>query len=261
MRKNYYLRAAALLLACCMVSLCLITGTTAKWTMKVDGGEKWIRAGIFSVAVKTGESGGLPIWTDIIRSALGGSVAVPLTETVYQHIDAGPGAVDYDHPDEHPYNLEGDGVSTGGHGTLMKDHRVDSSGAIVSDTDYTIIAPGCWGQFTLTIKNFSEVDVTIALALEPGWSPGIPLQWRVSDENGDFTSAVWDDNFDTAAEALQNYPANAGNEWFRDIQWRWKFEQPLLQAGDALDTGFGVDAASSDLLLNVPIAVSITQID
>lgn len=264
-----------------MVSLSLITGTMAKWTMTVGVVEKKLRAGIFSVAIKTGESGGEPIWKDIIQGGLGGSVTIPLTETVYQHDDASAAtATYYDTKTEHPFTLDGAGTAGLGHGTLVKKEKL-TAGVFAPDAK-TVIAPGCWGEFMLTMKNFSEVDVAVKLTQASNWVTGlagVPLEWRCKKTDGTWP-AGWESDLTTAlttaslpaVTVLKSGPASSGgnDQWSQEIQWRWRFERGGSPApgasgwptsADVYDTDLGAQAVAAEKSLNVPITISITQID
>ena len=75
MKKNYFLRAAALLVACCMFGLCTITGTMARYTGKFDASGTAVRAGIFRVIAQDNEGEWIP---------LGGTSTIDLFKTLQE---------------------------------------------------------------------------------------------------------------------------------------------------------------------------------
>lgn len=80
MKKNYCLRAAALLLVCCIFGLCTITGTMAKFNKPLPGAGAEVRAGVFMVLLKVGDDD----WVELGQADLGGPLEIALYDVLKQ---------------------------------------------------------------------------------------------------------------------------------------------------------------------------------
>jgi len=141
LKKNHFLRAAALLLACCMFSLCTITGTMAKFIKPLGSAEADIvRAGYFEVVAYDGTD-----WVSLVTAGLGSGLEVDLFDTICK-VDA-----------ETPHN--DDPLAP----TIVEDPKV--------------IAPGTGGKFKIIVVNLSECAVDVTMALGAALPTNVPLQW------------------------------------------------------------------------------------
>ena len=236
MKKNYCLRAAALLLACCVFSLCTVTGTLARYIEGTSIGAAKVRAGIFRVAVKRGTE-----WVDIASGDLGGSgseLVIDLFETLN----------------------EAD--------TTTAENEVVSVDRTTTPNAKVLIAPGTGGEFRITVKNFSEVEVEIEVdSGSPEVRSGgllsaltLPLEWETS------TAGVWDDDFPGVTAGATLEPLGAEETYF--FTWRWAYE-----TGAAPETSgnpnwyYGNDPDDTNLAIpgtvtyEIPLTIRAEQID
>ena len=202
MRKNNCLRAAALLLACCMFGLCTITGTLAKFVKPFnDLGGVMARAGIFKVLVRASED---DPWQEFPPTPPE-EIAIAMYDVLYEAIL--------------PLPL----------GTLE-----NAGGEIHVDWDATnkIIAPGTGGKISIMVLNLSEVAVEAKLSFDTdeiaAGGPNIVLQATGTDV----------ETIDTVTTDPSGKIAPiSGQHLFDPIEWYWEFED----ADDDLDTSLGTD--------------------
>ena len=261
MKKNKCLRAAALLLACCMFSLCTITGTLARYMQDVPVDTNKVRAGLFRVAVKDGNGD----WVVLGQQAVGDAIKVDLYDTLYEADDDEPDGIldEEENKDGRIDVLNAPGANPNGLGAV--------------DVDSVIIAPGTGGKLKIEVENFSEVDVKISMALATDTGEYEPIEWWDADTN------AWVDVFpgipDGAdTDELKSYPAALaaiggplGTSTIT-LTWRWKFERGIAPntlvtnpnwywTEDLYDTERGVGAVTKDDMIGIPLIITATQLD
>ena len=244
MKKNKVLRTAALVLLCCMFSLCTITGTLAKWVEDFDGTGSAIRAGIFCVGVST--DGGRTY------QVMGNPLASPLTFNLGQTLYEAPADTD-DPTNPNAWILDNYDYSDPDNPVLGMIHVLPYR---------NLIAPGTGGYFSITLTNFSEVDVDIQLTAEQTptdqravTADDIPIEW--------WNGKAWQSGFpgilDEMCTTLRAYPSIlAGPKTTTCLfAWRW-----IFNGDDTLDTALGVEAATNGLTYSTPsVTIRATQID
>ena len=226
MKKNNILRAAALLLACCMFSLCTITGTMARYVKAFPGTpETVVRAGLFKVMVRANGSGS---WVEIASASFNSQLSLDLYTTLLDLTNtgelAGPEQVGYSATDD------------------------------VADIA-NIIAPGTGGEFKLEVRNDSEVDVDVFIMLGSAFdnTGGPYIEWKQSDNS-------WDPAFPghgTSAAPIRLEMGGALGTTYETFSWRWAFDKSKGgKVEDSVDTGLGVSGGSYTL----PITIAAAQV-
>lgn len=240
MKRNWFLRAAAIMMVCVTFSLCTVTKTVSKYNTTATISGQSVRAGLFRVSVKNGDT-----WTPITTSGGSASFTVNLVDTLWES------SLD---KEENVAGNNSGGITYGSSGT--EDDVYTPSGGVIR------IAPGTGGEVKITVKNFSEVEVDIALAingniqfngadLQPG---DLPIQW--SNDNKATWSSTWP-GLPSGSSTLQ--PINGTRSY--SIWWRWAYETGTavdrIAPGDSADTAAGIAAGS----LLLPLTITAVQND
>jgi hypothetical protein len=116
----------------------------------------------------------------------------------------------------------------------------------------TIIAPGTKGEYTIKLRNLSEVNATYSLALSLADGNEIPVEFRV---NG----GEWTNDLSTAING--SLPMNANSDSEIKIEWQWPYSAVstvYTDRTDATDTELGIDGTKS---ITVNAAITVTQVD
>ena len=276
MKKNMALRVAAFLLACCMFSLCTLTGTMAKYGPYTVSNGKQLRAGLFHVVAKG--SGG---WIALGGSYINDDLKINLYDTLYEAPADNTGKLG---PAE---NLKGSNP--------LWQHVWEN---VIGE----VIAPGNGGMIEVTVVNYSEVDVVVDVKLGDALESARPVEWWNGDRWQDEPVPLPTGDDAEAQLILKNFPSSGlagalGTTSF-ELIWRWKFERGIepntpddgdcdcitapihenpptndcefvpgnaawYYSKDAYDTMLGVNSASggSPVLVNIPLSVRATQID
>ena len=224
MKKNKVLRTAALLLACCMFSLCTITGTMARWVTDLAGDSQTIvRAGRFEIQVwdstlgESGESGKSGDWVTLTSGALGTPVSINLFDKLYQ-----------------------------------EDVSEPHDGNVLGGENANVIAPGTGGKFKVRVLNASEVDVDVLISVDKNEITGtdIPIQWK--------DGSTFSTDFPTGANA--GFTLDYGKEDEIEFLWMWAIDPTPLERTNADDTALGAYTGSSAPKYIVPLTISAAQI-
>ena len=215
MKKNYFLRIAAVLLVGVLFGLCIIPGTMSRYGDSFTINSATVRAGIFEVAILDGlDANEQPIWKSIVQGTTGQAIEIDLFETLLK--------VDLTTP--HPV----------GYGTGSA-----NQGTISNKKGY--IAPGCGGKFKITVRNFSEVKVKLNVAQDGDMEvTGGTLDPNMVQWKG--TGGAWQAAFPgvgggtTYLEphplAVQLDPVGAVDSvWSEEFEWRWLFERAKDESG------------------------------
>ena len=263
MKKNYFLRTAAVLLVCALFGLCIVPGTMGRYGTEVSIESATVRAGIFEVAVRKGND-----WVSITRGTTGQAVELNLYDTLMQAYEGTPGS-----PDVHPVGNDADGSLTDA-GDLR---------GYIDDEPEGLIAPGCGGKFKITVMNYSEVSVEVEIeANRIAFSQLLAdrgmdkmIQWWDADTN------AWVAEFPglTLADAAV-YLEPCGTELSLKtytFTWRWLFERDYSAAwrtgsagsplnawannSDTADTNVGRDSADTPVVLPVGLYINVKQVD
>ena len=146
LKKNVFLRIAALLLVSSVFGLCIIPGTVSRYASEFSMDSDTVRAGIFRVNVATAfDAQGEPTgWTNLATGDFG-TVTIPLFKTLLnQNSDA--------------------------------THNITNGSPNIVTNRGPIIAPGSGGYLQVVVENLSEVDVLVEVIMGDAASP-IPLVW------------------------------------------------------------------------------------
>jgi len=261
LKKNYFLRVAAVLLVCAMFGLCIVPGTMGRYGAVVPVNSPTVRAGLFEVKIKRGND-----WVSITQGTTGQSFPINLYETLKQAYDDEPGS-----PANHPLGNDSAGAIT-----------YDKKGYI-DDEPEGLIAPGCGGQFKIAVKNFSEVEVAVEVTADEidfqvllqGLGMENMIQWWDEDEG------EWTDEFPgiPSADALANLEplGTLLSEKTYTFTWRWLFERDYdatwhtgsqstprnawANASDVADTNLGRDSKEEPVTLELELSVYVSQVD
>ena len=227
MKKNYFLRAAAVLLVVSLFGLCIIPGTMGKFESDFTAGGNTIRAGLFEVKVMDGED-----WVSIVQGSTGQTIDIGLYETLTQAGNALAGTPAHSRT----------GTATEG---AIKDDSANHR---------YLIAPGCGGQFKIAIWNLSEVDVEVNVTAGSitgglsaqiewwtgsGWSTVPPVITSSSGNTLPYHDGVWESN---------------------PVIWRWEFERggtTWRNTADQADTNLGRTGGG----MSLPVTISVVQVD
>ena len=132
------------------------------------------------------------------------------------------------------------------------DGNTDADVAAAGDGETTIIAPGTKGEYTIKLRNLSEVNATYSLALSIADGNEIPVEFRV---NG----GEWTNDLSTAING--SLPMNANSDSEIKIEWQWPYSAVstvYTDRTDVTDTELGIDGTKS---ITVNAAITVTQAD
>jgi len=254
MKKNYFLRAAVLLMVLCTLTAGIFvgTGTMAKY-IAAGTGDAEARVAKFSVKIinSTGISG---TETELAQLVSGGGpleLGVGTTASVFNSIF------------KTTYATDDPGYSGA--------NSVESA-----DTGY-VVAPGTTNAGTTeSFKIWNESEVAVKIKVEVIEAPSIggtavPLQVKI----GGTWSAI--PTLSSSPIVLVNDVTLAPNQEFTDtgvtvpmIEWRWLFTGPdtiystdrnTMDAADAFDTALGIAAQTNAATPGFTIKITATQID
>ena len=110
-------------------------------------------------------------------------------------------------------------------------------------TDDAIIAPGTCGEFSLVLKNTSEVKAAYAIDYTVTNANNIPIEFSV---DGGTTWASTLTDVDYSAATSINYDDTTGKTV--TVKWRWVYENgtdTTLATNDASDTALGTAGAAT----------------
>jgi len=238
LKKNYFLRTAAVLLVCGMFGLCIFPGTMSRYIDDLgNAAGTMARAGIFEVLVKDGNE-----WVSIVRGpAAGNTVNIALYETLQNAYPDAGGMTPVPDPGAH------ERVGTATRGAIKDD----------SANDRFLIAPGCGGQFRISVRNFSEVTVAVdvtAGSITGGFTNEI--EWWVGGAWVSTPPAITSSGSNILA------PLDASGAWVSDpVIWRWRFERggaAWANAADQADTNLGRAGNTS---MTLPVTIVVDQVD
>ncbi|MCL1952798.1 MAG: hypothetical protein FWF60_08235, partial [Oscillospiraceae bacterium] len=138
MKKNLFLRAAAMLTVFAMFSLCTIPRTLSKFSESPAISGKSVRAGIFRVAVLK-SSGPPETWVTVGETGTGGSLTIDLFQgdLMEAYLDGGGENI--------AASKDGDGKETVGPAGSAA-HILTQPGLSSPADSTAIIAPGCGGE-------------------------------------------------------------------------------------------------------------------
>lgn len=122
----------------------------------------------------------------------------------------------------------------------------------IAPADGTIIAPGTSGSFAIEIKNESEVTAQYAIAYTVTNTANIPVEFSVDG------GTTWTDSLTDVAASDATKLAVGASAATVTVQWRWRFEDADVAAGDAIDTPLGIAGSA---VLEVKAEVTATQVD
>jgi len=236
MKNNYFLRAAAVLLAGCLIGLCIIPATLARFATEVPGEATRVRAGIFRVSLNSGTEDE-PVWVHLGQGDIGEALPINLFAYLFDLQDSDGNAFDDDAPPSVWY---------------VDEHEDrDSQFVAQAPSGPPIIAPGTGGQMRIEIVNFSEVAVRISMDLtededddDPAPAgPVIPIEWWDGDG--------WDDEFPGIPDDIEDTLAPLDGSEVVYLSWRWRFQRGgdevrWFTESDVEDTDLGLDAAGGE---------------
>lgn len=225
MKKNYFLRAAAVLLVCGMFSLCTIPRTLSRFSGTFNIPGSTVRAGIFEVALQKADG----TWASITRGAVGTPFAIDLYETLLQPVG----------PTEDP--------ATNHTGTVL---QPPPAGTPVR------IAPGTGGQFKITVKNFSEVDVEVRVV---DGTPIVSGGFIMSDKIEWWNAGSWSSSFPGVSTGVPL--AALGGQYTYTFLWRWRYDRGggvWMSTQDKNDTELGYNGT---VTYSIPLTVYVEQVD
>lgn len=134
--------------------------------------------------------------------------------------------------------------------TINDSNATDEEGNVAEG----MIAPGTSGEFSIKIKNKSEVDATYAYDFEVTNSLGAKIQW--SDDNTNWTENIADLNVSATTLAIGSEATT------KTIYWKWVFEEDETQ--NTNDTQVGFNAAEADAEAKkvvVTATLNLVQVD
>ena len=111
-----------------------------------------------------------------------------------------------------------------------------------------LIAPGVYGQFTLSVQNASEVDATVNTELTLSQTT-IPLEFSTD-------KSTWSSALPTIAQATLTPNTKTDDV---TVYWRWAYSTG--EQGDANDTALGIAAQTNAEQVTVSVKVTATQVD
>jgi len=232
LKKNYALRAAALLFAGCMFCLCTIAGTVARYALDVPIRGTAARAGIFCVQVSADAAD----WVTLGTGAALGSASTGLGPLYEEDL------VDFENVRTAP-------------GSTVRLH--------VDPADGTIIAPGTGGKLSFVVRNLSEVPVWVWLERGPGFAEPTNAGIAFSGNDGvNWRPTIEEALADTGISGFYYLPPAqavglAVSTPPIHVWWKWPFEIDGVQ--DSTDTGLGT--ASSKESLAIFLLVKAEQAD
>ncbi len=133
----------------------------------------------------------------------------------------------------------------------------------IADSTGTMIAPGTYGCFELTITNKSDVTANIVASFSVTNDDSIPLLYAVGDSDSTIASLDWKtDVRDLDIDTELDYEGGTTPEETVYIYWMWEFENTSTYGQtqtDASDTALGISGSSPSVTLTVDITA--TQVD
>lgn len=111
-----------------------------------------------------------------------------------------------------------------------------------------LIAPGVYGQFTLSVENASEVDATVNMQLQLSQTT-IPLEFSTD-------KSTWSSTLPTVAQSTLT-PGTKTDDV--TVYWRWAYSTG--EQGDTNDTALGIAAQNNPEEVTVSVKVTATQVD
>jgi len=151
----------------------------------------------------------------------------------------------------------------------------EDTGVYNNGSSGTFIAPGTTGDFTISLENLSEVDVTAAFALTETNASSVPVYYTIDGSTQRYSGVLNDDTYDTnktyqsmaefaaalgtATGTLEATDGSASTSIDVKVYWTWAFESAGTHQTDTGDTALGVAAVAPTVELDVE--VTVTQAD
>ena len=210
MKRNWFLRAAALLVIGSLFSLCAVSTTLARYVGTFDGATIAVRAGVFRVYVA---QYGSDDWHDMTA-----------TQTITTTNNLG--------------------------GPLLNASTLQPRASTwISNTNGSLIAPGSAGRIDLAFFNQSEVTVRVMMADTTSMVHIGAATSDILTANFQFSvdGTTWRDTLalamvDAAGEYVELEPGEYTDDWMT-LYWRWRFYVDEDQ--DEADTALGRAAATA----------------
>lgn len=138
----------------------------------------------------------------------------------------------------------------------------DTAGAtetdVATNATTSIIAPGTSGEFTIKLKNLSEVTAKYGIVYEVDNDAGIPVKFSVDNGN------TWTNTLEAvvAHDTNTKLAMNAATTTDIKVMWKWDYERgngAEIATNDGADTAFG-EKTTLDTI-TVSATVTVTQVD
>ena len=282
MKKNNFLRVAAVLLVFCLFSCAVSSLALAKFKAEAQ-----VRTGLsarvasFRVLVN-GVDIVTPFLVDIGTVGIG---TATLTLPLYTSESSADDTHDlYEWDFSALENLFADDIRH-----VEKDINPGFYvGDYLGEENTAVLAPGTGGKIQFLVENLSEVPIKYEVTFSNMTNDGIPLEF--TDDEG-FLADEWEDDMNADNAMSDVLPAWNGidgssgphtNKLLLDsglggtVYWRWVFERldygpnlalpgtdpiPGLDKFDNLDGSLGIDAQKEPIKLSVDIEIRVTQLD
>jgi len=238
LKKNYFLRSAAVLLVFGLFSLSTVPRTLSRYSYTTSGSSSTVRAGIFEVAIKRADGS----WVSICHGTTGTPFIVDMYEALLQ-------------------------AATG---TAHNDnviHNPSPAGSAV------LIAPGTAAVLKVTVKNYSEVSAKVTISAgDPIVTPAgyeVPIEWfDYSIQTSIFPPRFgeWVDFFPGIPNGVAGGNDSAtlsplGGEQEFEFLWKWEYERGGTAWGNAKDGEDTVLGIPGNITYKVPMVIEVAQID